>query len=84
MMQCAACHGQTSITADTIFQDSHMPLPLWFLAIYLVANDKGGISALRLAKELGVRRTSAHRVLQKIRFAMGGREENLTLELVAK
>ncbi len=79
MMQCSLCHGQTSITADTIFQDSHMPLPLWFLAIYLVANDKGGISALRLAKELGVRRTSAHRVLQKIRFAMGGREENLTL-----
>ncbi|SRR5216684_4967766 len=79
VMQCASCGGQTSITANTILQDSHMPLPLWFLAIYLVANDKGGISALRLAKELGVRRTTAHRVLQKIRSAMGGRDENLTL-----
>jgi transposase-like protein len=79
VVQCASCRGQTSITADTIFQDSHMALPMWFLAIYLVANDKGGISALRLAKEVGVRRTTAHRMLQKIRFAMGGRDENLTL-----
>ena len=56
-----------------------MPLPLWFLAIYLVANDKGGISALRLAKKLGVSRTTSQLVLKKIRSAMGARDENLTL-----
>src|SRR5580698_6520513 len=51
-MQCASCKRQTSITANTIFQDSHVPLTIWFLALYLIANDKGGISALRLAKAL--------------------------------
>jgi len=78
-VQCACCRKQTSITANTIFEDSRMPLALWFMAIYLVANDKGGINALNLAIKLGVRRTTAHRVLQKIRFAMGGRDENITL-----
>lgn len=78
-MQCASCRKQTSITANTIFQDSRLPLLLWFLAIYLVANDKGGISALRLEKELGVSHNTAYSLLQKIRVAMGGRDENLTL-----
>lgn len=78
-MQCASCRRQTSITANTIFQDARIPLPLWFLAIYLVANDKGGISALRLGKELGVNEKTAYSVLQKLRTAMGDRDENLTL-----
>lgn len=78
-MQCASCRKQTSITAHTIFQDSRLPLHLWFLAIYLVANDKGGISALRLEKKLGVNHNTAYLLLQKLRTAMGDRDENLTL-----
>jgi hypothetical protein len=49
------------------------------LAIYLVANDKGGISALRLGKELGVNRKTAYLLLKKMRAAMGDRDENVTL-----
>lgn len=56
-----------------------MPLTHWFLAIYVVATDKGGVSAVRLAKELGVRRQTASKALQKIRAAMGARDQNLTL-----
>jgi hypothetical protein len=78
-MQCASCHRQTSITANTIFQDSHLPLPLLFLAIYFVANDKGGVSAMKLGKQLGVHRMTAHLLLQKIRVAMGTRDKNMTL-----
>lgn len=78
-MQCASCKRQTSITADTIFQDSHVPLQKWFLAIYLLAHDKGGVSASRLAIQLGVRRTTATLLLRKIRIAMGTRDKNMTL-----
>lgn len=78
-MQCSSCGRQTSITANTIFQDARIPLTVWFLAIYLVANDKGGISALRLGKELGVNEKTAYSVLQKLRTAMGDRDRNLTL-----
>ena len=78
-MECSCCGRQTSITADTIFEDSRIPLPCWFLAIYLVANDKGGVSATRLGKQLGVQRKSAALLLRKLRGSMGDRDEKLTL-----
>lgn len=78
-MKCSCCGRQTSITADTIFEDSRIPLPCWFLAIYLVANDKGGVSATRLGKQLGMQRKSAALLLRKLRSSMGDRDEKLTL-----
>lgn len=78
-MQCALCKRQTSITARTIFQDSHLPLTVWFLALYLVANDKGGVSSVRLGEQLGVNRKTTDLMLRKIRNAMGDRDKNLTL-----
>ena len=78
-MQCASCRRQTNITSNTIFQDSHVPLTNWFLALYLIANDKGGISSTRLAEHLGVNRKTTDLMLRKIRIAMGNRDSKLTL-----
>lgn len=78
-VQCASCRRQTSITSGTIFHGSHLALKLWFLLIYLVAHDKGGASALRLSKQLGMHYATTWFVVQKVRFAMKTREENLTL-----
>ena len=33
---CVACHYNFSVTAGTIFNDSHLPLMKWFLATYLL------------------------------------------------
>jgi len=79
IVQCSNCRGQTSITADTLFEGSHLALRKWFLIIYLVAQDKGGASALRIANQLGMYHKTAWCILQKIRIAMGARDENLTL-----
>ncbi len=54
MYECKQCRRQTSVTAGTIFHRSKVPLPVWFLAIYLVAIDKRGVAALTLARQLGV------------------------------
>lgn len=78
-IQCDACRRQTSITSQTIFHGSHIALTLWFLAIYLVAHDKGGTSATKLAGQLGMHYATAWYLLHRIRFAMGTRDENLTL-----
>src|SRR5665811_502953 len=48
--QCAHCRHQVSITADTLFHATKVPLVKWFWAIYLTASDKRGVSALRLSK----------------------------------
>ncbi len=78
-IQCCLCRRQSSITANTIFQDSQTPLRQWFLIIYFMAQDKGGASALKLSKQLGMNRGTVWFIMQKIRCAMATREENLTL-----
>ena len=78
-VQCASCRRQTSITSGTLFHRSHLPLMKWFLLIYLLAHDKGGGSTLRLSKQLGMHYATTWFAVQKIRFAMATRDENLTL-----
>ena len=72
--ECCQCYHQTYITAGTLFHSTNVPLVKWFWAIYLIASDKGGISATRLAKQIGVSWLTARRMLQKIRTAMGRRD----------
>lgn len=79
IVQCCVCRRQTSITANTIFHRSHIPLTQWFLGIYLFAHDKGGASATRIAKQLGMHYATVWFMLHRLRFAMATREENLTL-----
>lgn len=73
-MQCARCHHQVSLTSGTLFHSTNLPLTKWFWAIFLVASDKGGISALRLSKFLDVSWKTACSMLCKIRTAMGHRD----------
>ena len=72
--QCCQCAHQVSVTAGTLFHSTNLPLVKWFWAIYLVASDKGGISALRLSKHLGVSWPTARSMLKKIRTAMVHRD----------
>ena len=72
--ECSQCHHQTSLTAGTLFHSTNLPLTKWFWAIYLMASDKGGISALRLSIQIGVSWLTASRMLRKIRIAMGHRD----------
>jgi hypothetical protein len=78
--QCSQCHHQTSATSGTIFHSTNLPLVKWFWAIYLAAADKGGISALRLSKHIGVSWITAHRMLRKIRMVMAHRDSIYRLE----
>lgn len=79
LMQCCLCRRQSSITSGTVFEQSHIQLTVWFLMIYFVAHDKGGCSAMKLSKQLGVCRNTVSLMLMKIRSAMSARDENLTL-----
>lgn len=68
---CADCRHQSSVTAGTIFQDSHLPLTVWFRAIWHVTSQKNGVSALGLQRELGLGSyKTAWSMLHKLRRAM--------------
>lgn len=74
VIECSVCTTQTSITAGTIFHKTKTPLLNWFWMIFLVARDKGGASALRLAKQLGMRYATVWHILHKVRIAMAKRD----------
>jgi transposase-like protein len=52
--ECFKCSYQFSITAGTIFHDSHLPLEKWFFATFLMCGAKKGISARQMHRMLGV------------------------------
>ena len=73
--QCGQCRHQVSVTAETVLHKTHMPLRQWFLAFYLVCQDKRGISAVQLSSQLGTTYKTAWYMLKRIRAAMGQRDE---------
>jgi transposase-like protein len=50
----ATCKQQFSATGGTIFNDSHLPLHKWFMALALVLDAKKGMSARQIQKHLGI------------------------------
>ena len=50
--KCKGCRKQFTVTIDSIFSDSHIPLHKWLLAIHLMASSKKGISAHQLMRNL--------------------------------
>ncbi|WP_127583131.1 IS1595 family transposase [Paenibacillus koleovorans] len=79
LYQCTSCKHQASVTAGTIMQKSRTPLLTWFWAIFLVAHDKRGISAVFLSRELEISYPTAWLLLHKIRKAMGDRDAHYQL-----
>lgn len=69
--RCATCRAETRLTAGAIFHDSHVPLQVWFHAIWSITNQKSGINALGLQRAIGIGSyRTAWSLLHKIRCAM--------------
>src|SRR5262245_6742779 len=51
---CLDCKKQFSVTEGTIFNDTHLPLDKWFVAVALMVNAKKGLSALQLKRDVKV------------------------------
>jgi hypothetical protein len=64
------CRYQFSVTAGTIFHDTHLPLWKWFLAVYLIVESKKGISANQLKRTLGDSYKTAWYLAHRIRDAL--------------
>ncbi len=68
---CRECGKQFTVTVGTIFEDSHIPLHKWLLAIHLMLSSKKGVSAHQLMRnlEIGSYR-SAWFMAHRIRWAL--------------
>lgn len=69
---CRDCNRSFSVTVGTIMHSSKLPLPKWFMAIFLIVNAKKGISSLQLSRDIGVNKNTAWYMQKRIRAAMSG------------
>jgi len=71
LWRCRRCGRETSVRAGTVFQDSKLPLMIWFRAMWQVTSQKHGVSALGLQRVLGLGNyKTAWALLHKLRRAM--------------
>lgn len=50
--ECVGCEYQFTATSGTIFHDSHLPLPIWFISVLLLCEAKKGMSAMQLKRTI--------------------------------
>src|SRR5688500_6515432 len=67
---CNACRYRFSVTTGTVFNDSHLALPKWFMAVLLMCEAKKGISANQMKRTIGVAHKTAWYLCHRIRKAM--------------
>jgi transposase-like protein len=70
LWKCSACRKTFRVTVGTIFEDSHIPLHKWMLAIHLMCASKKGMSAHQLHRMLGIGYRAAWFMGHRIRHAM--------------
>ena len=67
------------IISGTLFHSTNLPLTKWFIAIYLLAQSKNGISILELMRQIRVGYRAAWRMKHKLMQAMNEKEEDTLL-----
>lgn len=67
---CNGCRKTFSVTVNTIFHDTRLPMQKWFLAIALILNAKKGLSAKQLQRDIEVTYKVAWSMGHRIRKAM--------------
>lgn len=70
LWKCAGCREQFTVTVGTIFEDSHIPLSKWVLAIHLFCASKKGISAHQIHRMLNITIKSAWFMMMRVRHAV--------------
>jgi transposase-like protein len=68
--KCKICRKQFSPKVGTVCEDSPIGFDKWLTAMWMIANDKNGISSMEIHRGLGVTQKTAWFMLQRIRLAM--------------
>ncbi len=68
--KCKACKKQFSVKVGSIMEDSPIGLDKWLAAMWMIANDKNGISSYEVHRALDITQKSAWFLMHRIRLAM--------------
>jgi hypothetical protein len=72
--QCKNTSKYFNVITNTLFHGTRIPLPKWFLAIYILETAGYHFSSVELAKQIGTTQKSAWYMIQRIKNCFG--EEN--------
>ena len=67
---CKNCKRSFSVIVGTIFEETRLPLPIWFQGIALMLNAKSSMSAKEIQRNLGITYKTAYYVCMRIRIGM--------------
>ena len=67
---CNNCKNNFSVLINTIFEHTHLPLPLWFQIVFLMVNAKRGASARYLMRNVGITYKTAWYSAMRVRAGM--------------
>src|SRR5216684_163297 len=68
--KCKGCKKQFSAKVGTIFEDSPIGFEKWLPAVWMITNDKNGISSYEIHREIGVTQKTGWFMMHRIRLAM--------------
>lgn len=73
LYQCNACREPFTVTVNTLYERSKVPLHKWLAATHLMMASKKGMSALQIGRMLGLSKKTAwflcHRIRESLREA---------------
>src|SRR5690349_5571003 len=70
LYQCSQCREQFTVTVNTVFERSKIPLTKWLAALFLMTASKKGISAHQVHRMLGISYKSTWFMMHRLREAM--------------
>lgn len=81
-LDCDPCRYRFSVTAGTVFHDTHLPLWKWFVAVNLIVESEGDVSASRIKRGIGVSYKTAWHLRHRIRGALAEADAHLLVSMI--
>lgn len=76
------CGKKFSVTTGTVYENTKIPLRIWFVGIYLLTSGKKGISSLQASRQLGITQKTAWFLNHRIREMLKDKAPTLLKESV--
>ena len=75
LYRCLACRKQFTVTVGTAMEGTHLPLRLWYIAMFMILNTAKPISAMSLHHHLGVQYRTCWHLLHRLRAMLESGEK---------
>jgi transposase-like protein len=77
------CGKKFTVTTGTMYENTKLPLRIWFAAVYLISSSKKGLSSLQAARQLGITQKTAWFLNHRIREMLSDKSPLLLKGLVS-